>query len=194
MAELSLGTLVILAALILAAVYIISPESFQKFLSQTTVTQTETGSGTTTGTVAGTTEGTGETQEELYPIDTVNIFVMDALNPKSGVASVEVEVLEPVPGKTPEEVASDPMRVVVDEDTATDSSGKATFSNGMILAKTPYIYSVRGDTTVYDYITIKSVPINPAGKSLTYTFPDRIYVYRVGNFSDILPSTVTYSG
>jgi len=119
---------------------------------------------------------------------------MDALNPKSGVANIEVEVLEPVPGKLDEQVASDPMRAPIDEDTATDASGKATFTTGTILAKTEYIYSVRGGSTVYDVVIRLAVPINPAGKSLTYSFPQKIYVYKVGTFTDILPSGAANSG
>ena len=191
--ELNLGTIILLAVIAGIALYIYSPETFEQFFSQTpTTTTVYQGEGATTTTT--TTGGGATTTEELYPIDTVNLYVMDALNPKSGVSGVEVEVLEPVPGKTDEEVASDPMRAPIDEDTATDANGKATFSAGTILAKTPYIYSVRGDSTVYDYLTRLAVPINPAGKALTYTFPQKIYVYRVGSFADPFPSSASNSG
>ena len=191
--ELNLGTVLLLAVLVGGFLYLYSPETLQNFFSQSSVTQTSYQEPTTTTTTAGTGTQT-QTTEELYPIDTVNLYVMDALNVKSGVANVEVEVLEPVAGKTDQEVASDPMRAPIDEDTSTDANGKATFSSGTILAKTPYIYSVRGNSNVYDYITRLAVPINPAGKALTYTFPEKIYVYQVGSFSDIFPSGATNSG
>jgi len=123
-----------------------------------------------------------------YQLTSVSLYLKDKMNPKAGVANIEVEVLE-LPEGVPNTIdylstlASDPTRQIVDEAT-TDSTGKATFSAGTIFVNTPYIYSIRGDTTVYDDIVIRSIPAPSAYFKIdSYTFKEPIYVYKVGNFS-----------
>lgn len=138
------------------------------------------------------TTGTVEVEQALpsYQLSTVTMYLKDKMDPKSGVAGVEVEVLE-LPEGAPTTVdylasiASDPQRQVLDEDTS-DSTGKVQFTAGAIFVNKPYIYSVRGDTTVYDDIKIRTIP-SPSSqfKIDSYTFTDPIYVYKVGSFKDM---------
>jgi len=125
----------------------------------------------------------------------VGIYVMDKLNPKAGISGVEVEVLNaPTPPYTPDQIfaiASNPMRAVVDEDTSTSSAGLAEFASNTILVYMDYIFSLRGDSTVYDKAIVKKVPCVPPERE-GYTFPDKMYAYYVGNFSSIYSSS-TYT-
>lgn len=108
----------------------------------------------------------------------VRQYIKDKLNPKAGVANVEVEVL------TPDQIASDPMREVTDEDTATASDGAAEFTANTILVDRDYNFAVRGDDTVYDKLISVHIPCVPPERE-GFTFPEKVYAYKVGNFSDI---------
>lgn len=125
----------------------------------------------------------------------VRIYVVDKLNPKAGIPGVEMEVLNvPTPPYTLDKIiaiASNPMRSVVDEDTSTDSNGAAEFSSNTILVYMDYIFSLRGDSTIYDKVKVMKVPCVPPERE-GYTFPDKFEAYYVGNFTDLYTSdTIT---
>jgi len=143
-------------------------------------------------------EEVAEAEEELveteivcptYQLSTVKLYAKDKLNPKAGIANLEVEVLAiPEEWTTAmlEEIASDPMRQVLDEDTATDSAGLAQFTAGVIEVGKEYLFSIRGDTTVYDKLVVYEMPCPSREFAITaWTISDPIYVYQVGSFSDI---------
>jgi len=57
------------------------------------------------------------------------------------------------------------------------------------------LYSVRGETTAYDVLKVMTIPVPAREFGITaYTFPDPIYTYYIGSFSDILPSGASYTG
>lgn len=122
----------------------------------------------------------------------VRVYVVDKLNPKAGVSGVEMEVLNvPTPPYTKDKIvaiASNPMRSIVDEDTATDANGAAEFSSNTILVYMDYIFSLRGDSTVYDKVKVMKVPCVPPERE-GYTFPEKFYVYYVGNFTNLYTSS-----
>jgi len=203
--ELDLGKIIAIAIIALFGWALIAPQSLEQItgikVSQL-VGQTGTSAGTTTTQTAPTTQ-TSTAQQTTptlpkYQLSTVNLYVMDKLNPKAGIPNIEVEVLEVPEVYTEsdlEKIASDPMRVVVDEDTQTDSNGLAQFTAGRIFVGQPYLYSVRGQTTAYDVLKVMTIPVpSTEFKIDSYTFPEKIYTYYVGSFSDILPSSPTYSG
>lgn len=133
-----------------------------------------------------------------FQLGTTNMYLMDKANPKNGVASVELEVLElpasPYTQADLEAIASDPNRDVLDEDTSTDANGLATMTGNKIMTTKDYLYAVRGSSsTVYDKLLVTATPQIPADKS-TYSFPEKIYVYQVGSFEDIVASGATNSG
>ena len=191
--------LLVFGAIFLVA-YSVSPEfkgTVDKwFASQDVIVDENVNTNTNVNT--GTSDNTlQQTIRPVYQIGTVNRYVKDALDKKSGVSGVEVEVLDvPEAPYTHEDlvaVASDIYRNVVDEDTSTDSSGKAVFSNGAIFTETPYIYAVRGGSTYYDRLVVDTIPA-PVGLTAalsSYTFPayKNIYVYKVGSFSTIASDT-----
>jgi len=215
MKEITLTPGKLLLALIIVAgltVYLVAPETFSGMLTGTESSTSQTGLMSSTD-VGGTGQsGTGlsqgeqtqtqtQTQTETggvlpsYQIDVVR-YVKDKLNPKSGISGVEVEVLEAPTGTYSLAdliaIASDINRAVVDEDTSTDSSGKAVFNTTSIFTNRPYIYSLRGDSTVYDKIVVNTiVPPSTQFKIDSYSFPisDSIYAYKVGSFSSIATDT-----
>jgi len=190
--ELTPGKLIALALLVLVVVSLVQPDLLKFGKTKTTETQQISGvaqGGAVAGGEAGGGEEEGTVTLPKYQVSNVYLYVKDKLNPKAGVSGIEVEVLavpEVYDMNTLSKLASDPNRQVVDEDTSTDSAGKAEFTAGRIFVNTPYLYSIRGDSTVYDKLVVKTIPVPSIYFKIdSYTFEEPEYVYKVGNFSDI---------
>jgi len=133
-----------------------------------------------------------------FQLSNVYLYVMDQLNTKNGIQNAEVEVLNVPDGAYTVDdlyaIASDPNRYVIDEDTATDSNGKAAFSAGKIRSTVDYLYAIRGSaSTVYDKVFVAAVPKIPDTKT-DYSFPEQVFAYKVGSFDDIVASGASNSG
>jgi hypothetical protein len=121
-----------------------------------------------------------------HPINVVNMLLRDKLSPRTGISGVTVEVF-PVPADKSIEnlarIASDPNRIPLDS-AVSDATGKLTFNQSMIGQGVSYVYSVRGDSTVYDDIEIIDTPCYDEPVS-SITHPTPKLVYKVGSFQDI---------
>jgi len=196
--------LVALIAIVGVAVWAVAaPTSFEEVtgISIGEYIQQDTGTTDTTDTTQNQatdtqtdTQTTSQATEISYQVATVNLYLKDKLNPKAGIPGIEVEVLEaPSPPYTYADligIASDPMRDVIDEDTSTSSAGLAAFTGNRIFVNRDYIYSIRGDTNVYDKVLVKKIPLPATEFSISaYTFPGAVYDYYVGAFETIQQST-----
>ena len=197
MPEIKLGYLALVAFLAIGAIlYVAQQQGVPIFQAPVTVYQ---GEGEAAGAAAGAGAGATATKVGSYPIKTVTLELKDALNKKAGVANITVEVI-PIKGTESKaeliKLASSPMRRKVDE-AVTDENGVATFDSGRIFTGKPYLYSIRGDSTVYDKLVVYTIEA-PEGLTAPldyYPIEEPVYVYKVGSFVNISETgnTITIS-
>lgn len=193
--ELTLKTVAILAIVVVAGWALLAPASFEsitgikigQYVGQDTDTTATQTTDTTTDTITDTTTSP-QVMIPSYQVGRVNAYLKDKLNPKSGIPGVEIEVLDsPAAPYTYSDlagVAADPMRDVVDEDTSTSSAGLANFTANKIFINQPYLYSLRGDSTTYDKLIVRTIPVPSTEFAISqYTFSDKVFGYYVGGFS-----------
>jgi len=107
------------------------------------------------------------------------LYVMDALDPTSGLANVTIEVLPT------SEIAWNPDREIKDSGT-TDANGRVEFTSGVLKSDYTYKIVARGDNTVYDFEQEMTTPCVPTGvTNYAYTFDEKLKLYRVGEFKTI---------
>ncbi len=186
-----IGKLVLLGLLAILAVSVVAPDIVQQYFGGVTTTTSQTytyaqGEGQAAA-AAQTTVTTAA--KPMYPVKVVTMELKDAFNPKAGIPNVTVEVI-PISGTESKEqlkvIASSPMRRKVDE-AVSDADGVVTFDGGRIFTEKPYLYSIRGDTDVYDKMVVYAIPA-PEGIFApidSYPVEEPVYLYRVGSWYDI---------
>jgi hypothetical protein len=121
-----------------------------------------------------------------HPVQYVNLYIRDKLSPRTAISGVKVEVFT-VPEDTSIEnlarIASDPNRIAIDSGTS-DASGKVVFNASVMGQGNNYVFSVRGDSSIYDDIEILQLPCYDEPVT-TATFISPKLVYKVGSFQDI---------
>lgn len=126
-----------------------------------------------------------------YAPSTIRLYILDKLDPKSGVPNVTVDVYnapeEPYTQEDLSAIATDPNARVLDEGVS-DANGEVVFTKTVIKVGKPYLYAIKGDSNVYDKLSVKTIPV-PAKyfKVDVYTFEEPEYVYKVGAFADPSP-------
>jgi len=173
--EVKLKHLVLGAIVLLAAWYIVSPETFPiKFRAEIPVEQ---------GAQVIVEQPRQVEGLPVYQIQTVKLKYQDFFS-GAPVAGLTVEALQVPPSYTYNDlvrIAQDPNRIPLATVT-TDANGIATFES-VIFGGVPTLYSARAQPDYYDSLDVLTVPI-PTGQFAisTYTFPGAIKLYKVGSF------------
>jgi len=173
--EVKFKHLVLGAIVLLAAWYIVSPETFPiKFRAEIPVEQ---------GAQVIVEQPRQVEGLPVYQIQTVKLKYQDFFS-GAPVAGLTVEALQVPPSYTYNDlvrIAQDPNRIPLATVT-TDANGIATFES-VIFGGVPTLYSARAQPNYYDSLDVLTVPI-PTGQFAisTYTFPGAIKLYRVGSF------------
>jgi hypothetical protein len=173
--EVKLKHLVLGAIVLLAAWYIVSPETFPiKFRAEIPVEQ---------GAQVIVEQPRQVEGLPVYQIQTVKLKYQDFFS-GAPVAGLTVEALQVPSSYTYNDlvrIAQDPNRIPLATVT-TDANGIATFES-VIFGGVPTLYSARAQPNYYDSLDVLTVPI-PTGQFAisTYTFPGAIKLYKVGSF------------
>lgn len=134
-----------------------------------------------------------------YQLATIKMYMKDQLDKDSGVSGNDVEVLELSTSSVTlaelSKLASNPQRQILDSGTSS-STGLVTFSSGSMYTNTPYVYSIRSNTTaIYDEIRVIKIPAPSKEFAITtHTMNNPVYVYKVGAYSNISADDADFDG